>query len=161
MAPTRRRYLLALSGTLVATAGCLGDGERSTANETATQVSERPTVERTTFDDWVAEAERSVDRDKAVRLSNRDETDHTVSVRVVRESDGAVVHEETYDLSAGTGRREVFNTDSLDGPGNVGYEVTATMGNQSASVWFETDECHGGGTVEVSDGELVAYSAIC
>lgn len=173
MVLSRRRFALAVVGVVAGTAGCLdgglgGRGETAADGSTDTNVDTDAGTDTNADTDtdpgnlsWWAEAERTVDRDKAVELSNRDETDYTVEIRVLRESSGEVVHEGTYELSPGTRRREVFNTKSLDGPGNVGYEVRATTNEQSAHVSFETDECHGGGYVAVEDGDLLAYSGIC
>jgi hypothetical protein len=165
----RRRFLASVASVTVAVgAGCLGAdrdtpaANRSTSNRTTARGTAPRTTERTateSFDDWVAEAEASVDRDKPVVLSNEDETAHTVEVRVTQGDD--VVHRGTYDLSPGTLRREVFNTKSLDGPGNVPYEARASVGEQSARVHFETDECHSGPEFVVSDGELAGSMAIC
>lgn len=152
----RRRFALALLRTTVG-AGCL-DGSVGSRDDAPGNDSGETTTGNVS---WWTEADRTVDRDKAVELNNRDEAAYTVGIRVLRESSGEVVHEGTYELAPGTRRREVFNTESLDGPGDVGYEVRATMDEQSASVSFETDQCHGGGYVEVRDGDLLAYSGIC
>lgn len=162
MVPTRRRFLLALAGTAAAV-GCLADGDDALPGRNGTDrpAESTSTSETTSERSWWEDAERTADVDHSVTLTNVGSEPRTVRVRAYRTSSGDVVYDETFDLDAGDGRGEIFNTLDVYAPGNVAYRVLATMGEQSEESTFETDACHGGARVRIAEGELRISSAIC
>ncbi|WP_254536808.1 hypothetical protein [Halomarina litorea] len=172
---TRRDALRRLAGALssastLALAGCLGDDSDgdSSPTQSATMTptptpSPDPNATTTPHPDPTrtrVHADQRVSYDHVVRLENDRDESRRVSIRVTAE-DGAVVHEETYDLGPYEGR-DAFDFSSLASGEIRAFTVRATHDGQSKSVLVRTTECYGNVLVAFTpEGEFVVTYSVC
>lgn len=101
------------------------------------------------------------DPDKTVQLANEWNQSVTMHVRVIREATNTTVHNETYDLTAGT-EREIYTTAAANPEGIEAFTVVLTAQNTTQRVTIKTNACYGDayGTIR-EDGTVYLFHAIC
>ena len=187
MTDSTRRALLAALGAAT-TAGCLGSigGDVGSQPETTNGTTDDPTTTTSTTgtsspdvtstsDSWWEEAESTPDPNHPITLSNDDDEQATVRLRVFRDATGETVFDQTVTVPA-DGEKDPYNLKQADPDGVESFTVCATRPPSETStsssaageeaddscVTVSTDECHAHTLVTVSDdGSVQVTYAIC
>lgn len=143
------RRLLPLAMLLsVVFAGCLAAAPDGPASGT-------PTLGTT------GQAANNPDGDHAVHVENQRNQSMTLTLRVVHEETGEVVHERTWSQSP-SGEHEVYNLEQADPDGVERFRVVLELSGRTEAVHLETSGCYGDAFFTVTEqGELSSTYAIC
>lgn len=177
MPATTRRSVLAVVGSVLASAGCLSDSEATggtttenvttdaepTTEDTATP--DDPTTERPDSDEQTIHAADSPDSDHSLTLrSEASESQVRVRVRVVREATGETVFETT--ARASPAERTLYNLRQADPEGVESFrmcaELVGTESQRRDCATVSTSACYGDAHVTVgNDGAVRIVYAVC